>query len=102
MMESMVMPFRFQHRRLKGFRSPPNSKVVTRTSRYGNPFRMISDGPVERAEAVASFRAWITAPGQSELLARARRELRGLNLGCSCPLKLPCHADVLLELVNGD
>jgi hypothetical protein len=43
---------------------------------------------------------WITAPEQAELLARARRELRGLDLGCYCPIGLPCPADVLLELVN--
>jgi hypothetical protein len=26
--------------------------------------------------------------------------LRGHDLGCWCPLDLPCHADVLLELAN--
>lgn len=31
------------------------------------------------------------------------RELRGKNLACWCPLDgSPCHADVLLELANGD
>jgi hypothetical protein len=29
-------------------------------------------------------------------------ELRGKNLACWCPLDQPCHADVLLELANGD
>ena len=31
-----------------------------------------------------------------------RRELRGLDLGCYCAPGLPCHADVLLELVDQD
>jgi Domain of unknown function (DUF4326) len=98
-------PIRFQHRRVKGFRSPPPFKVVTRgrRSRYGNPFRLTKDqqgDPAAHALVVAQFREWITSPAQAELLAEARRELRGLNLGCTCPIGLPCHADVLLELVN--
>jgi hypothetical protein len=31
----------------------------------------------------------------------ARRELRGRDLACYCPLDEPCHADVLLEVANG-
>jgi hypothetical protein len=27
-------------------------------------------------------------------------ELRGRDLACWCPLDEPCHADVLLEIVN--
>jgi hypothetical protein len=30
----------------------------------------------------------------------ARQELRGKNLACFCPLDVPCHADVLLEIAN--
>jgi hypothetical protein len=96
----MTMPIRFQHRRAKGFHGPEPFRVVTRSSRYGNPFRQSSQDPTERTEVVEQFRAWITAPEQAGLLARWREELRGLNLGCSCPVGLPCHADVLLDLVN--
>jgi len=28
--------------------------------------------------------------------------LRGKDLACWCPLDQPCHADVLLELANGE
>jgi hypothetical protein len=97
------MPIRFQHFKVKGFRSPAPYWVIKRRSRFGNPFPVPSDQRHDQAahsEAVAKYRAWITAPEQSKLLADARRELRGRNLGCSCPLDLPCHADVLLELVN--
>jgi len=31
-----------------------------------------------------------------------RRELAGKDLACWCPLSEPCHADVLLEIANGD
>jgi predicted kinase len=34
------------------------------------------------------------------LVAAARVELAGADLACWCPLDLPCHADVLLDLVN--
>lgn len=30
-----------------------------------------------------------------------RRELRGKDLACWCPLDQSCHADVLLEIANG-
>jgi hypothetical protein len=100
------MPTRFEFRRgVKGFKSPPGGKVVTRSSRFGNPFK-IDHGrrtdPAAHAEAVAKFREWITSPEQAELLGEARRELRGRDLVCSFPLGLPCHADVLLELVNDE
>jgi hypothetical protein len=79
--------------------------VVTRSSRFGNPFRLSKHeygDHAAHARVVAQYREWITAPKQAELLAEARRELRGKNLGCTCPLDVPCHADVLLELVNQD
>lgn len=31
-----------------------------------------------------------------------RASLRGKNLACFCPLDQPCHADVLLEIANGE
>jgi len=31
----------------------------------------------------------------------ARRELKGLDLGCYCDLDQPCHADILLRIANG-
>jgi hypothetical protein len=80
---------------------PPGSACVSRPSPYGNPFRPAALGdPAAHAEAVARFREWIAAPERAALLGRARRELRGRDLGCYCAPGLPCHADVLLELVN--
>lgn len=34
-------------------------------------------------------------------LETIRKELRGKNLACWCPIAGPCHADVLLEIANG-
>jgi hypothetical protein len=74
---------------------------VSRPSPYGNPFRpAILGDQAAHAEAVARYREWIAAPEQSPLLERARRDLVGRDLGCYCAPHLPCHADVLLELVN--
>jgi hypothetical protein len=84
---------------------PPDSRIVTRPSKFGNPFRLAPGqygDPAAYARVVAQYREWITAPEQAELLTEARRELRGLDLGCFCRRGLSCHADVLLELVNQD
>ena len=64
------------------------------------------------AEAVQCYRQYITGGGWPlDFLSRASRdldlaELRGKDLACWCPLedehgnRVPCHADVLLELAN--
>jgi hypothetical protein len=44
---------------------------------------------------VSSTRTYLTA-------SDAVTELAGKNLACWCPLDQPCHADVLLELANGE
>lgn len=77
--------------------NPPGSKRVMRPSRWGNPFR-VGIKAATAAEAVAMFRTHLQGnPGLVEL---GRRELAGFDLGCTCPLDQPCHADVWLELVN--
>ena len=44
--------------------------------------------------------------GNPTTIDDVRRDLRGKNLACWCPLvdndgnRVPCHADVLLELAN--
>jgi hypothetical protein len=35
-------------------------------------------------------------------MVRRLPELKGKNLACFCSLDKPCHADVLLELANGE
>jgi hypothetical protein len=49
---------------------------------------------------VRLFREWITASEQADLLEAFRHDLAGLDLMCWCRPDLPCHADVLIELVN--
>lgn len=100
-------PYRVQLRRTKGWRKPDNTVVVARPSRWGNPFAVgdliqwPSGGwrPRTAQQAVDSFRTYTTRWMDVT-------ELRGKNLACWCPLedaqgnRVPCHADVLLELAN--
>jgi hypothetical protein len=83
---------------IKGFRmpNPLNGRRVTRPSRWGNPFRVGIEA-ADAAEAVAMFRDHLHR--HPELVEQARRELAGFDLGCTCPLDQPCHADVWLEVL---
>jgi hypothetical protein len=102
------MPQRIQLRRTKGWRKPEGAIVVSRPSKWGNPYAV---GPwMNRAEAAQLFRlelvdtierTWSAPhPIQFRIIAESLAELRGHDLACWCPLDEPCHADVLLELAN--
>lgn len=65
-------------------------------SAFGNPFVEGRHGT--RAEVIHKYRSWLL--GQPTLLAKLR-DLRGRRLACWCSPK-PCHADVLVELVDAD
>ena len=43
----------------------------------------------------------VAAP-KAPTIDQIRKELQGKNLACWCALDKPCHADVLLELANGE
>lgn len=97
------MPQRIKHRLYTPL--PPNTRLVARPSRFGNPFKIGDDG-MTRSEAIASFRRWIAGelpdfePERRKRLLDSLHELRGKNLACYCRLEEECHADVLLELAN--
>jgi len=91
-------PRRVRLQRTRGWRMPADTVVVSRPSRWGNPFVVGTPGIDDRVEAVRRYRAF--AFGDETLKRDARALLRGRNLGCWCPLGDPCHADVLLELAN--
>lgn len=122
-----MKPIRIQRRRIKGWRIPPNTVCVDRSTPFGNPFPVSKaktikhhvemtvyvvgtwDGPAmqffdEKKQAsemaVKFFHHWINQPPQNNLRLQAMKELKGKNLACWCKEGEPCHADVLLELAN--
>ena len=105
-----MAPRRIQLRRAKGWRKPAGAVVVARPSKWGNPFRVgdFIGSPAEaRGYAVDAYQQWLDGmrdpfdSGQKPPTCEAiRRELRGRDLACWCPLDQPCHADVLLRLAN--
>lgn len=107
----MSAPRRVQLRRTRGWRAPPNTVKVDRSTRFGNPFvdrkacgcgaSIVEDcrrGLTHADDAAAAFAAML--PRHSAQAALIREQLRGKNLACWCPLDQPCHADVLLEIAN--
>ena len=106
-------PHRVQLRRTRGWRKGPNTVVVSRPSKWGNPFRagwgIYMGVPIcTNADAVAAYKKHIERmrdlPGLDlQGLFRIediRTQLRGKNLACWCDLDQPCHADILLEIAN--
>jgi len=93
---SDTRPIRVQLSRAKGWRMPPNTVKVDRTTKYGNDFVMAHEGT--RGMAVAMFR--VKAAAQMDACPDFYAPLKGKNLACWCKLGTPCHADVLLELAN--
>jgi hypothetical protein len=119
------MPERIQLRRSKGWRKPPGVVVVSRPSRWGNPYRVVRvaicvtlvrwSGPhwhvvwpdggswcfeskrAAAARAAELFRWWLL--GDPDLM-RQLRELAGRDVACWCALGDPCHGDEILELAN--
>src|SRR5699024_10778903 len=103
-----------------------------RTSRWGNPFKIMYemvycdashrrfindpwvfwDGPYPEDElqeyVVNLYDAWIKGKLQWPEIVRPckftvddiKRELKGKDLICFCPLDHPCHAEVLLKIAN--
>jgi hypothetical protein len=111
------MPKRIQLRRTRGWRKPDGVIVVTRPTRWGNPWRegtthwtIGPDGIIDRSgkvltrqDAVDSYRNSITS--NPDQLEHVRKMLAGKDLACWCPLPAEgepdiCHAAVLLDLAN--
>lgn len=72
----------------------PYDVYIGRGSRWGNPF--VIDAPGTRAEVIALYRDWLV---KQPSLMEQLEGLRGKRLGCFCK-PLPCHGDVLVELLG--
>ena len=105
-----MTPIRIQLSRRKGFRPPPNTVVVARPSRWGNPMR--SNVTSRQVAAKQWFLDWLefripiaqlhTLAARRDWILEHLHELRGKNLACWCGVDEACHADVLLEMANRD
>lgn len=111
------MPVRVQLRRTRGWRMPPGTVKVDRSTPYGNPYE------IRERKRGGRRRFWVYRDGRAFTGSLTHREaaeksvelfrhgvaplldlspLRGRNLGCWCHPDAPCHVDVLLELANAD
>lgn len=88
--------------RQKGWRIPPNTVVVSRPGRWGNPFVIGTPGNggnITREMAVEQYERALREGRLSRKLDDVR-ELIGKDLACWCALDQPCHADVLLRIAR--
>jgi hypothetical protein len=125
-----MKPVRIQRKRTKGWKMPENTVAVTRPTFFGNPFFIggwHNIGPGRRGafdagySRISCYHEKDAGPGYEDcgdnakavelykrylelypLAEDKKAQLCGKNLACWCPLDQPCHADILLQLVNGD
>ena len=112
--DKITKPRRVQRKRTKGWKMPPNTVYVGRSSRWGNPWtvgivncncrshgecyhNLFNVATPEEAVELYRERIFRLPPA---FIDEVKEKLRGKNLACWCPLNQPCHADVLLELAN--
>lgn len=96
---------RIYFNRFKGGSLPPNTKLITRSTRYGNPFpigaKLKFNGvevTITRPLSIALFVAY----AEERLIAEPDwlDGIAGYNLACSCQINESCHGNVLLDLAN--
>lgn len=110
------MPERIVLSRKKGWRMPPNTKKVDRSTRWGNPFNATQvahtfyhtipmpivyfNAPPGLDRCIDLYIAYLfgVLKHQPDFL----EPLRGKDLACWCKAGAPCHADILLRLANGN
>lgn len=110
-----MSPQRIQRRRVKGWRMPAGAVYVGRGAKWGNPFKVGDESafmgerpvmgieqPLTRADAVQLYDLALQGGHLPVTASDVRAALAGKDLACWCPLDQPCHADVLLELANGE
>jgi hypothetical protein len=97
-----MKPIRIQLKRKKGWRKPDNTVVVSRPSKWGNPYRVdcVYNG-VKITDAQMAVEYYRSLIDKGFMRIKIRNELAGKNLACWCKVGDWCHADVLLEIANG-
>jgi hypothetical protein len=109
-----AQPQRIHRQRTLGARIPPHTKVVSRHTRWANPWAVRTDetgwyiqdvrrGVVTRTGTEGDARELSLMRYEDWVMPQAavvRQQLRGWNLACWCKPPTPCHVDVLLEIAN--
>lgn len=110
-----MTPKRIQMSRQHPWRDEnPDAVIVARPSKWGNPYTLDelrsvypdADDTELRRMAVSDFRGMLEGNWGEEHDYPLIHELAGKDLACWCPLedaegnRVPCHADVLLEIAN--
>lgn len=115
-----MIPKRIQRKRTKGWKMPENTVYVGRPSKWDNPYKVEFINNVyycilqRKDKRVLPF----SSKTREDALNRCIRlykilikiktkagklditELKSKNLACWCSLDKPCHADILLKLIN--
>jgi len=87
---------RIQRLRTKNWKMPKNAVYVGRPTKYGNPYKMVTEE--DRIRVLIEYELWL----RRKLLEDNSflDELIGKDLVCWCPLDKPCHADILLRYIE--
>lgn len=97
-----MKPQRLQLKRTKGWRMPPNTVKVDRSTKWGNPHRVglcgICEANHTQEEAVLEYKSEVE--GWNKWRQEIIKALKGKNLSCWCKIGEHCHADVLLAIAN--
>lgn len=114
------VPLRIQLRRTKGWRMPAGTVKCGRSTKWGNPWKAGMRSPYgstipDQRQAANTYMGM--APQNEQLVAAARAELAGADLGCwcrlcdlhqdgkplleDCPYCDRCHVDTLGKIANG-
>ena len=97
---------RYQRLRTKDWRKPPNTVIVDRTSRWGNPYKMQDcdcnlwpkGHSHSREEALRLYHQYALKKLEAE--PSWVDPLIGRNVACFCAPEEKCHGDILKELAN--
>ena len=95
----MSHPLRIQRSRRS--RNPPGSVMVTRGTRWGNPYRLVEHGGTYTRAASLWLYEHVHLEQHPDLVAQLP-DIAGRPLACWCPLDQLCHGDVLARLANPD
>lgn len=95
---------RIQRQRTPGWRMPPGAIYIGRPSAYANPYGIGEQHPdvpftcpMNRDQVIALFRRY--AAERLEREPGWLEPLRDQTLACWDPLDVPCHGDVIAELI---